>query len=331
MKNLRFKTGMSLLLALMFAGASVFGQKAEKEISKEYKITKGYTLNIDNKYGAIEVVNWDKSELSVLVKIETEASSEEKAESLLKRVTIDISEEKSAVYFETDIDFKKMVNNNKVKVTYMVKTPAFLNVNLEQKYGYIFIQDISGEANLEIKYGNLDAKMLVREQQDAWNNVDIAYGDGTIEETGALSTEVKYGGLTISKSTELSIESAYSKLYLGEVNILDIESKYGKVNMEQLKGSISVESAYTNVSLGLISADFEMIEAEMSYGNLKGELAPGASFKINAETAYGSISIPDGNYHSDKHGPRHEINGSVGSSSDSEINVSIRYGDLRLR
>jgi hypothetical protein len=330
MKNLRSKTGMSIIVFLLFAGVTVFGQKAEKEIKKDYDISEGFTLGIDNKYGSIEVVNWDKDELSVVVTIKVEATTQDKADKLLDGITVDISEEKSAVYFDTDFDLPKMKSKTNYEVIYTVSTPSYLNVMLEQIYGNIFIQEISGEALIEVKYGNIEAEKLVRAQKEEWNTIEVGYGNVSIAETGMLAVELKYGAIDVVNSDELSIESAYSKLALGDVNILSLESKYDKVVMEKMSGSASIESAYTQVNLGYISKDFSEISAEMTYGNLKGELDPNASFSINAEASYGSINVPDGDYHSSKENNRHTVEGEVGSSPDAVVDVSLRYGSLKF-
>lgn len=331
MKTQKFNTAGLLILALFLPILTVNGQKAQKEVAKEYQITKGYTLGIDNKYGSIELINWDRNELSVVVTIEAEATSVQRAESLLDKVTIDISEEKSAVYFETSFQQMQMNKENRLKITYAVKAPAYLNASLEQSYGNIFIQNLTGEAILEVKYGNIDANSLVREEQNAVNEITIAYGNGSIEEAGVMDVEIKYGNLSIAKSHDLEIESGYSKVSLGEVNHLNIDSKYDKLSLESLIGSAKISSAYTQVDLGYISESFTLIDAEMTYGNLKGELSSRAAFSIDAETAYGSISVPDGQYNTEKDGMRQSVNGTIGRKSDAEVMVSIRYGNLNLK
>jgi hypothetical protein len=331
MKKLVFKTGMILILAILFASTNiVFGQTAEKEISKEYKISEGYTLGIDNQYGEINFVNWDKNELAVVVRIEAEASTQSKADGLLNKVSIDIEEGNNSVYFDTEIEKLNMTGKTKLRVIYSVKAPAYLNVDLEQSYGSIFLQDVSGEANIEVKYGNLTANSLVSNSEE-WNTLELKYSDASIETVGSLSAEIKYSEIMLSESQELSLESAYSKIFLGEVGGLDLESKYDKVAMDQLNGYVNVESAYTQVKLGFIKKGFTSIEADMSYGNLKGELEEGAYFSIEAETAYGSIDIPDGDYEFEKDGTKQEVSGRVGGASDSEVYVSIRYGNLSLK
>jgi len=332
MKKRVSNISLSIILAFLFAGisASVYGQTAEKEIAESYSISKGFTLGVDNSYGEINIVNWDKNELSVVVTIKTEASRQEWADKLLDDVNIEIDEGSENVFFETEIDKKNMNGKNKIRVIYDIKTPSYMNVDLKQTYGNVYIQDITGKANLEIQYGDLTANFLEVESAGEWNSLELKYGNATIEYLGKLLAEVRYSGLNVSEAKELSLESSYSKLNLGEINKAEIESKYDKVAIDRLNGLLEIESGYTQLSIGKISANFTGIYAEMTYGNLKGGLEAGTSFEIDAETSYGSINIPEGEYDFEKDGSRQYAEGRVGSKGKARVEVSIKYGNLKL-
>ncbi|MFC2090094.1 hypothetical protein ACFLT1_04895 [Bacteroidota bacterium] len=330
MKKLHFKTGLTLLLAVMFLGTASYAQKAEKEISNDYSISKGYTLDIENKYGSIEIVNWDQDELSVVVHIEVEAASQAKADKLLESIEINISEEGKGVNYETKIGETKLGNKTKIKVAYEVKAPAYMNVDLEQAYGNIFLQAVTGEAHIEVRYGDLDATSIVRDDNEM-NMIEIAYGNASIEQVGKLGVELAYSNLTVKESAELNIESKYSNLTLGDIVKLELESKYDKVKASSLEESASIEAAYTNVTLGTISSGFKTIQAEMAFGNLEAELAPGASFRIDASASFGSIKIPDGDYSSTKEHNVHTVSGKIGDNPSAVVEAEFKYGSLKLK
>ena len=86
MKKLQFKVMYAAIVLFTISAVNITAQKAEKEISKDYTISKGFELGIENKYGSIEVVNWDKNELSVVVLISTEAPTQDKAEEMLGKI-----------------------------------------------------------------------------------------------------------------------------------------------------------------------------------------------------------------------------------------------------
>ena len=331
MKNQQFKQRMRLLFILLLAGTllPLSAQKADKKITEAYKVSNGFTLGVENTYGEINITNWDRNEVSVEVTVDVEARSQSKAEAMLDDIEISISESSNAVYFETEMDLKIIGGQKKINVRYDVKDPDYINVALEQKYGEVYVQELTGVADIEIAYGGLVAGRLSPET-GSWNSLEMAYGNADIEQVTALSAEVRYSEITIKRAGNLEIESAYSEFYLGEVNAIELESKYDKVMLKKLMGSLEIESAYTQVTLDQLSNRFNEIDAEMTYGNFTAGLEKGVSFDIEAEVVYGSIRIPKGNYSSDKQGMRQEVKGTVGAGGKSSITVEMKYGNLSL-
>lgn len=332
MKNQQFKQRVSIVFLLLLAGIMLplTAQKANKKIAESYSVRKGFTLGIENVYGEINITSWERDEVSVTVTIETEAGSQSKADAMLDDIEISISESSNAVYFETDIDVGSMKGNKKVNVAYEVKAPAYINAAIEQKYGDVYIQELTGVADLEIMYGGLVAGALTP-STDAWNSLELAYGNADIERASPISAEIKYSEITIDNAVLLEIESAYSELYLGEVGELELESKYDKLKVKSLLGSMEIESAYTQVTIDMVSSGFEEIDAEMTYGNFTAGLENGTSFDIEAEVVYGSVRIPDGSWSSEKQGNKQEISGTVGRGGKGSITVDMKYGNLLLK
>ena len=333
MKNLRSDILIVFLAftVLNVSTVAVNAQKAEKEISREYTISEGYSLGISNKYGEINLVNWDRDHLSVEILITAEASSQSKSEDLLKAIDIDITEKRSEVNFVTTFDAKRIGGNNKVNIVYKVKAPAYINVNLEQSYGNVFVQEITGIAEVNLKYGNLTANSLSVTGTEAWNSLVLAYGKASVDNVNSMNINVQYSDLSIGGSDALNIESAYSKFSLGKVVDLDIQSKYDKLSIDMLEGSLGVDSDYTQITVGTIANQFKAINVEMTYGNFKGGLSQNSAFKIDARTEYGSVKIPEGDYQHSREGIREKITGNFGGASQSLIQAEIRYGNMILK
>jgi hypothetical protein len=332
MKNLTFNNSLYFLLLILFSGSvlTVTGQPAEKLINKEYNISQGFTLGIDNEYGEINIVNWNQDRVAVEISITVEAKSESKAEEILKQIEIDISESKTAVYFDTEVEQINVTGKTKINVKYDVKAPAYINAVLEQSYGNVYIQELTGTAELEIRYGNLTATSLVNRQAEGWNTLDLKYGNASIENVSALSAEIKYSELAVSESRMLETESAYSKLNFGKVSRLNAECKYDKLNMDLLEGTLEVDGAYTNVTVGTISNGFSEVFVDLAYGNFKAGLESQAAFAIEADISYGSVQIPDGDYQVEKEAASESVWGRVGGKSDAKILADIKYGNLVL-
>lgn len=329
MKKQHSRSILFALFALCMSGA-LLGQTANKELTKSYKISKGFTLGVDNEYGEINIVNWEKDELAVVVRIESEAKSQAKADELIKAVTIDIKEGSANVYFNTEIEKKILSQDNTIKVSYDVKTPAYLNVELVQSYGGIFIQEISGKANLEVKYGSLSATALTSQDKENWNTLELGYGEASIEKCTALSGNVKYSEFSVGESKTIKLESAYSKLSLGASGQLEIDSKYDKLSIDKLSGSLKLGSAYTNVNVGTIQKGFSELSAGMAYGNLNAGVEDGAGFNLDAAVSYGNIEVAGGNVKVTGENLSKEASGTVGTGGSAVFKASMKYGNLNI-
>lgn len=332
MKNQIFKNRYAILLMVLFSGTlmTVSGQTSEKRINKEYNISEGFTLGIDNEYGEINIVNWDQDVVDVEITISVESKSESKAEDILEKIEIDISESKTRVDFDTEVEQVSTGGKTKINVVYDVKAPAYINATLEQSYGSMYIQEITGIAYLEVRYGSLMATALINQDRDSWNTLDLKYGEATIENVTALAAEVKYSELTVNESMVLETESAYSKLFLGKVVELSAECKYDKLNVDLLTGILEVDAAYTNVSVGRISNDFSEVFVDLAYGNFKAGMDQQPAFAIEADVSYGSINIPEGDYVTEKQAGNEEVRGTIGGGSVAKILADIKYGNLVL-
>jgi hypothetical protein len=333
MKKQMYNTRIMLLIILFMTGISytLSGQQLQKVIAREYQIKEGFSLGIDNKYGEINIVNWNRDELSVEVVIEAESGSKSNTEELMEAVDIDISENQMAVDFLTKIEIEKMSGNKKIKVIYNVKAPAYLNVKLSQSYGNIYIQDITGTAELKVKYGNLTATTLQNSKPGASNILYMAYGKAFIEVVSAIDADVKYSELSVSNSKSMSIQSAYSKVFLEETSELNIKSKYDHVEIGSVREKLIIDSDYTQVVVDFIHKGFSEIMANMTYGNFKGIMEENTPFRLDASVSYGSIQLPDEDSQIIKRNTSQEFNGNIGGMSNSNAEFTIRYGKLLLK
>src|SRR6185436_10091803 len=94
-----------LLIAALLAAMPVFAQvdhgkadqeKKEKqryEFFKERNISKTYTasgntLNIDNQFGTVKIVTWDKNEIKVDIHIEASSTQKELADKTFEKIDV---------------------------------------------------------------------------------------------------------------------------------------------------------------------------------------------------------------------------------------------------
>jgi len=337
----------SLLLSLLLivtVSFSVSAQDARKEYKESFDVKQGVTLDTDTKYSDVELLTWDKSVIDILVEIEVDAASKSRAESALEKIDVEIGKSGNTVSLETEFE-NGWSRNVKTKINVTIKAPSWVNLDMDNSYGDLFIQEISGLVLLDLKYGNMKAGSLTRGNTKPYSEIDMAYSNAEIDELGWLELEVSYSDVVINNSQMLFVENKYSKLnggkaggiitegaydkyYFDEVDTFVGELKYSGIKLGTLHKGMDLQSGYTGVKIGKLANGFDKLDASLSYGNLHVGLEPGASFKFEGEAKYGKVNIST----SDRLSKNKENNyvkvwGNVGSNPKSSIKVITKYGN----
>jgi hypothetical protein len=340
----------SLLLSLLLIVAvnfSLSAQDATKTYSETYDVSKGVTISADTKYSDIEILTWEKDVVDILVEVEVDASSDNKAREIMEKIEVYINKSGNTISIETDID-KGWSRNVKFEINIIIKAPKYINLNAEVAYGDLFLQEVSGLALLDLRYSNLKAGTLSRGNEKPYNMIDLAYSNGEVDEAGWVEVELSYSDLEINLSRMLFVESKYSKLlgekaggiitegaydkyYIDEIDSFVAELRYSGLKFEVLNKTLSLESAYTNAKILKLSRDFDEVDASMAYGNIYMDVESGASYKFEGEAKYGNVNIDtDDRLSKSKENNYTRVWGTVGSSAKSSMKLVTKYGNITI-
>jgi len=335
------------LLLIVVVSFTLTAQDARKIYSEAYDINKGITLSTETKYSDIELLTWDKNVMDILVEVEVEASSKSKAEEALKKIDVSIQKSGNTIFLETEMEdgWSRKV---KTEISITIKAPAYINLNMENSYGDLFIQEVSGLVLLDMKYSNIKAGKLSRGNEKPFNQIELAYSNGIIDEAGWIEMEIAYSDMEINSSKMLFVESQYSKMtgelaggiitegtydkyIFDEIDSFIAELKYSGLKFGVLNKKLDLQSTYTNAKVLKLSKDFEKVDATLSYGNIFLAVESGASFKFEGQSKYGKVSVaPEGRLSKSKEGTSMKIWGTVGSSSKSSMHLITKYGNINI-
>jgi hypothetical protein len=336
------------LLLIVIVNFSLSAQDAQKTYTESYDIKKGVTLSSDTKYSDIELLSWEKDVVDILVEVEVEASSKSRAEELMDKIEVQISKSGNTINLETDLD-NGWHRNSKFEINITIKAPAYINLNMENGYGDIYIQEVSGLALIDLKYGNMKAGTLSRGNEKPYNMIDLAYSNAEVDVAGWVEVELAYSDLEINQSNMLFVESKYSKLlgekaggivtegaydkyFLDEIDSFVAELKYSGIKFGKLNKTLSLQSGYTNAKIESLSNNFDEVEASLSYGNIHMGLETGASFKFEGEAKYGNVNIDSGERMSKtKENSYTRVWGTVGSNPKSSMKLTTKYGNINVQ
>lgn len=350
--------GIGLVLLIAFSVSGVAQEDQVRKFSENYTSNASTLLEVESKYGDIEINNWDKNEVDIYAEITLKNVSEQKAEQIFQYIDIEISKSGNTIHVETDFEdnFFKMVNrlngNNdgNFNIKYQIKIPASLKVDIYNKYGDLFINELASASNIAVKYGNLKINQLSGSGKENMVTVDLGYSKATVEECAWLKLVSKYSKINIEESKALIVVSKYSELFVeeassivaeskydtynvGEISNFVAEAQYSKYKFQELRRKLILETKYTDVSVEEIPAGFEAIEIENSYGSMKFGISDQASYFIKGEARYAKISYPEnGRVSRFQENTEMRVEGLVGTDSENagKVRIETSYGGIKL-
>lgn len=250
-------------------------------------------------------------------------------------------------------NFSGWGNNKRFSIDYNIKMPVESALNLSNRYGNSEIDEIKGLTNLDIKYGDITIGKLTRGYQKPLNRITLAYGKGNIEDAGWLDLSLRYAGnteirncqallldsryskLTVDEASSIVGESKYDNLNIGTVNNLVLDNGYTETNVEMLNKKLKYTGSYGSFSVDQIPSKFESLSVDTRYMGVKLGIAEDASYRLQAKVSYGGIKYNEDNFKNEKRiigNTSQEIEGVVGKeeSPASNVMVTATYGSVRL-
>lgn len=303
-------------LAAVFTYADDGTFDESKFIRKAVAATDDFELEIKNKHGRIEVNTWDKD--SVVVEITVTASSNklDRLESILEQVDVHFSEHDDYLAATTQwggganelrIDMIKLFDDQTVKVDYKIWMPVETELELENKFGDISMENCDGKLKVDLSHGNFkahnikDAKAIkvnygdvnIKELEEG--NIIVKFGDVTIDEAEELDLDIVSGDAEIEEVDELTLKATSADVEVEEVNTFDFSSSLSQVEVEKLNktatgfikyGGIDIEEVVTSfqgITINGTNTDINIDFNQQIAYTYTVQLEKGKSFSIPSE------------------------------------------------
>lgn len=364
MPNKQIKFVFASLFLLFFAcNVATAGEKKEevsKTISEKYSADKDTKLRILNRYGKVHINTSAKNEITVDIVLKAYGRSKEKAQDLLDNIEIKYGKAGNLISYETIINSKKSSwfdwdwsswmgsdDERGFEINYTVNMPMENALDLENKYGAVFLDNFNGVLNLTVKYGSLKANAIKGENKNIelayskgsietleFGNLTCRYGSGSIEEAGEISLENKYSSFKINKARKIQTDTKYGSLEVQQTDYLNGTVGYSSCEVGELRKKMNMEVRYAGkFSVDKVAEGFESIEIDGSYNNVKFGFAPKANFDYSVETKYGHFKNMMSNINitkerEDNSEEYHE--GSVNGGKGGKITINLKYGGAKF-
>ncbi|UZR95452.1 hypothetical protein [Chondrinema litorale] len=302
-----------------------------KKKSEQYTVSTNDKLVIENRFGEVKINTWTKNQLTVDIVITTWGRNEETAQDLLDKIDIDHKKSGSLITFETNIS-KSSNNNNKsgFEINYEVNMPQSLSLDLDNRFGPIYIGNHTGSLELVSAYGSINAKRLMGKGSE----IKVSYGSATIEEIGSGTLKSSYCGyVEIGKAGTLIIDDRNGKVEIDEADELEVESAYSHFRLRQLNHRLELESKFGGVDIENVKSSFSRIDIEISYGSLSLDLEDTPDFVFDVDVSYGSFNTNISGVEIKKQIEGYtsaEYSGYRGKGGTSFVSVESSYGSVKF-
>lgn len=323
-------------------------------IKKEFKVDAHSRLTIDNKYGNVDIVTWDKNFINIVVVITVNGSSENAVERRFNNISIEFNQAGGDVWAKTIIE--KLSNNwswwgksNNVnfKINYTVKMPQTNNLNLSNDYGSISLDKISGEVTMSCDYGSFD----IGELRNGNNKISADYvSSSNIAYVNGATINTDYSKLNIEKANRINLNADYTTSKFGNVKNLNYTCDYGSLqidNSESIEGSgdyislkigtlsknLNIRADYGSLKVDNILKGFELIKVQTDYtSGMRFGFAGDSQFDFIVDLDYASFKYEGANFNFNKKIVKSTSKYYEGyrgkNQGGGQVNIKISYGSV---
>ena len=255
----------------------------------------------------------------IRAEIKAVASNKEKLGKMFDGISINMTESKYQIRAETNFtqnigmlfeNFKGMTSklisyDSKVEINYYISIPEYLNLKIENKYGDVYMEDITGDFSISLSNGSFKANSLGKN-----SSLNLTFCDATInsiasgrsmphfqrfhqrnlEMSSINSISSKY---EIKKAGIITIESRRDKFYIDNIKTIKGTSYFTDFNLKNLSREVSLSTRYGNLNIDPIENGFESVNLNTGYTDVSLGFEPGSSYNLDIRHLNAFLVISD--------------------------------------
>ncbi|WP_297088567.1 DUF4097 family beta strand repeat-containing protein [uncultured Draconibacterium sp.] len=291
-----------------------------REITKTYRITPETQIEISNKYGKIDIKNWDKDSVRFRISIRVEEKKLSKLEESIDGIDFDITNSEHYLIVRTAVEknrstlgreikkFKETLlsSDGNVQVDYTVWMPDSNRLKVDNKFGDIYIGDYKGEADITLSNGNLKAHNFINTLNLTLNfadasvnsiskgRLDCNFSELFVRNMGTVRIQSKSTEFELQKVENLSANSRRDKFRIRQIELLDARSSFTSFRINELADRIKIQAEYGDIELEKTAADFSNVNIESKSTDINLYFSRESAFSYNLKNTKAEVDLgPD--------------------------------------
>lgn len=333
------KKNFFLIILTAAISSSSFAQKFTKEISQEVPGAKGGVIRVVTTSRKLEIKSWNQPKVKVTAVIAYDTVSrtmtdEEWFEQMgiaIKPFSsrVDILSRNTGVsysyidgYAFSGTGARSSSNQGSIDViakanstsktnnprrpfvqTLTVMIPEGSNLDIDQKYGDVYIGTNVTDASIEINNGALDAQDIKNLKLKATycnanmgnvENAEMEFYNGTLraQQINDLDIDSRSSSIEYTKGNYVYLRSQSDNISIDELSKLDGRKSYGSIRVDKLNTSIELEGNNYDLKLRGISPTVEKVKIDNRYGDMRLPVRNLQNYTVNFQGKFSTVFAP---------------------------------------
>lgn len=352
-----------ILIQLIYRPCSAQGTSETRNFIKTLPVGRQTTLEVYNKYGTIQITQWKKDSAMIRSEIKAVASNKEKLDKMFDGISISMSESATQIKAETKFtqnigmlfeNFKGMTSklityDSRVEINYFITLPEYLNLRIENKYGDVYMEDITGDFSILISNGSFKANSIGKNSTlnltfcDATINsiasgkIDASFSEISSKEIGDITINSISSKYEIKKAGTITIESRRDKFFIDNIKTIKGTAYFTDFNIKNLSHEASLSTRYGNLEIDPIEKGFESVNLNTGYTDVTLGFEPASSYNFEIRHLNSFLVISDKSAKTEKKVLNEDkkeyiTSGTTGlTPGSSKVSIDATHGDIYIK
>jgi len=289
-----FAVFLGLFLVINAGNAQTYTES--KNIVRSFPVNPETRLDISNKYGKIQIIQWKKDSVRLEVELSVKSSSQSKLEKIMDNIEIEFTGTNYYIIANTrfgnsnnafftdlmDLSGSIIPSKNQVEINYTVMAPSNMTINLSNKFGNIYIDDMKGNVTVSLSNGDIKINRLEGE-----SNINVNFGNGIINYLNNAKLNLSYADFEIRNAVQITLTSKSSKIRIDKVDILKTESSRDKYLISEVSNLFG-ESHFSDLQIYKLN---EEVNFTSRYGDFTADSVASKFSYINLHAEYADLAL----------------------------------------
>ncbi len=259
---------ISLLPALLLAQV-----RQEKDFERSFSLSEDAMVEVINKYGEVIVQTWELDSIRIKAVVHAEGRNSSMIRKSMEKVNVRFRQVGSLISATTQVSsgngtFSNLLgdkvqgvvgSNNKVKINYEVWIPENVALRIENKFGDVYLSDLSGEVDLSVSHGDIKANRIHNRL-----NITQSFGKSSFREIKDGKATLRGVKVEVKEAGRLDVESGSSEVLIDKADHVEFNSKNDEISIAFVK-DLSCRGSFTDLTVDYLERSANL---NFSYGDI---------------------------------------------------------------